>query len=64
MTQWIPKRLDIENWHGQRTTMDVGKDAVVTVLIKGPYVDLKLTDVKTLQMDCILEIQTTPGELR
>jgi hypothetical protein len=48
--RWLPSRVDIQTFDGQGTVMDVGADAVVTVTIKGPNVDLTFTDVQRLHV--------------
>lgn len=48
MGQHIPKRLNLKMITGEESVMDVGKDAVVTVLIRGPNVNLKFEGVREL----------------
>lgn len=49
--KWLPARIDIVTYDGEQSILDVGSEAVVTVIIKGPYVDLKFIDVMKLVVE-------------
>lgn len=48
--KWFPHRVDLTNFAGEKSIIDVGP-AEITVLIKGPYVNLEFNDVQSLTVD-------------
>jgi hypothetical protein len=50
MMKRIPTRMDVTFANGEFVTMDIGQSAIVTILVKGPFVDLRLDQVRAIDV--------------
>jgi hypothetical protein len=60
LTPWRARRMDYWTMDGSLHVLDTGSPVSITIIVKGPFVDLKLENVRAVQLYDMEKIDNFP----